>query len=75
MSEIKDGLLYTKEDEWLLVDGDSASIGVTDYAQDSLSDIVYLELPSEGDNFDAEDTFRRRRICKSGSGFVYAHQW
>ncbi|PIE80569.1 MAG: glycine cleavage system protein H [Chloroflexi bacterium] len=57
MSEIKNGLLYTKEDEWLLVEGDSATVGVTDYAQDSLSDIVYLELPSEGDSFDAEDTF------------------
>jgi glycine cleavage system H protein len=57
MSEIKDGLLYTKEDEWILVEGDTATIGVTDYAQDSLSDIVYLELPSEGDTFDAEDTF------------------
>jgi glycine cleavage system H protein len=57
MSEIKDGLLYTKDDEWVLVEGDAATIGITDYAQDSLSDIVYLELPSEGDSFDAEDTF------------------
>jgi glycine cleavage system H protein len=57
MSEIKDGLLYTQDDEWVLVDGDSATVGVTDYAQDSLSDIVYLELPSEGDSFDAGDTF------------------
>ena len=57
MSEIKDGLLYTNDDEWVLVAGDIATVGVTDYAQDSLSDIVYLELPSEGDSFDAEDTF------------------
>ena len=57
MSEIKDGLLYTKDDEWVLVEGDIATIGVTDYAQDSLSDIVYLELPSEGYSFDAEDAF------------------
>jgi len=57
MSEIKDGLLYTKEDEWILVADGIATIGVTDYAQNSLSDIVYLELPSEGDSFDAEDTF------------------
>lgn len=57
MSEIKDGLLYTNDDEWVLVDGDSATIGVTDYAQDSLSDIVYLELPSVGDSFEAGDTF------------------
>ncbi|MFO7679054.1 MAG: glycine cleavage system protein GcvH [Chloroflexota bacterium] len=57
MSEIKDGLLYTKDDEWVLVEGDSATIGVTDYAQDSLSDIVYLELPGVGDSFDAGDAF------------------
>jgi glycine cleavage system H protein len=57
MSEIKDGLLYTKDDEWVLVEGDSATIGISDYAQDSLSDIVYLELPAVGDSFDAGDTF------------------
>ena len=57
MSEIKDGLLYTKEDEWLKVDGDEATVGVTDYAQDALSDIVYLELPNEGDFFGIGETF------------------
>jgi glycine cleavage system H protein len=57
MSEIKDGLLYTKEDEWLKVEGDEATVGVTDYAQDALSDIVYLELPNEGDFFGIGETF------------------
>jgi glycine cleavage system H protein len=57
MSEIKDGLLYTKEDEWLKVDGDEATVGITDYAQDALSDIVYLELPNEGDFFGIGETF------------------
>lgn len=57
MSDVKDDLYYTKEDEWIAVDGNTATIGITDYAQDSLSDIVYLELPDEGDSFDAEDTF------------------
>jgi len=57
MSTVKDGLLYTKEDEWLAVDGDTGTVGVTDYAQDSLSDIVYLELPSVGDSFAAGETF------------------
>jgi glycine cleavage system H protein len=57
MSEIKDGLFYTKDDEWVLVDGDSVTVGITDHAQDSLSDIVYLELPGVGDSFDAGDTF------------------
>ena len=51
------GLLYTKEDEWVKVEGDEATVGVTDHAQDALSDIVYLELPDVGDSFGMGDTF------------------
>ncbi|MCB8945566.1 MAG: glycine cleavage system protein GcvH [Ardenticatenaceae bacterium] len=57
MSNIPADLKYTKEDEWVRVEGDEATIGITDHAQDSLSDIVFLELPSEGDSFAAGDTF------------------
>lgn len=57
MSNIPGDLLYTKEDEWVRVDGDTAVIGITDYAQDSLSDIVFIELPEEGDSFGADDIF------------------
>ena len=42
------GLLYSKEHEWLKVDGDTATVGITDYAQNSLGDIVYVELPRVG---------------------------
>lgn len=41
-------LLYSKEHEWVELDGDSATIGVTDYAQNALGDIVYVELPKVG---------------------------
>jgi glycine cleavage system H protein len=41
-------LLYSKEHEWARLDGDSATIGVTDYAQNALGDIVYVELPKVG---------------------------
>lgn len=41
-------LRYTKEHEWVRLEGNIATIGITDYAQDSLGDVVYLELPSEG---------------------------
>ncbi len=41
-------LLYSKEHEWVKIDGDSATIGITDYAQNSLGDIVYVELPRVG---------------------------
>lgn len=50
-------LLYTKEDEWIRVEGDEGVIGITDYAQDSLSDIVYVELPGEGETLNAGDSF------------------
>jgi glycine cleavage system H protein len=42
------GLLYSKEHEWVKVDGDVATVGITQYAQDSLGDIVYVELPKTG---------------------------
>jgi glycine cleavage system H protein len=42
------GLLYSKEHEWVKVDGDVATVGITDYAQSSLGDIVYVELPRAG---------------------------
>ncbi len=41
-------LLFSKEHEWVKVDGDSATIGITDYAQSALGDIVYVELPKVG---------------------------
>jgi len=41
-------LKYTKEHEWVKVEGDGVTVGITDYAQDSLGDVVYVELPQEG---------------------------
>jgi glycine cleavage system H protein len=57
MSNIPGDLLYTKEDEWVRVDGDEAVVGITDYAQDSLSDIVFVELPEAGDAFKTNEVF------------------
>lgn len=45
-------LLYSKEHEWVRVDGDHATVGITDYAQNSLGDIVYVELPRVGKQID-----------------------
>ena len=45
-------LLYSKEHEWVKVDGDTATVGITDYAQNSLGDIVYVELPRVGKQID-----------------------
>ena len=48
MSEIPDGLLYTTEHEWIRVEGERGTIGITDYAQGELGDIVFAELPEPG---------------------------
>lgn len=48
---------YTKEHEWLDVNGAAGSIGITDYAQDSLGDIVFVDLPKVGDAIEAGKTF------------------
>ena len=48
MSEVPDGLYYTKEHEWLKVEGEEVTIGITDHAQNALTDIVYIELPEPG---------------------------
>lgn len=57
MTKIENDLLYTDDDEWLRVEGDEATVGITDYAQDSLSDIVYLELPDSGESLEEGDSF------------------
>ncbi len=41
--------VYSKEHEWVVVDGDVATIGISDFAQDQLGEVVYVDLPSEGD--------------------------
>lgn len=46
--EIREGLYYSKDHEWVRIEGDRAYIGITDYAQDSLGSIVYVEIPKEG---------------------------
>jgi glycine cleavage system H protein len=46
--EIRDGLKYTKEHEWVKLEGDVATMGITDYAQKELGDVVFVELPEAG---------------------------
>ncbi len=51
--QVPDDLHYTKDHEWARVDGDVATVGITDYAQTQLGDIVYVELPQAGDEVTA----------------------
>ena len=50
-------LKYTKEHEWIKVEGNIATVGITDYAQDSLGDVVYVELPQEGASVTKNEPF------------------
>ena len=65
--EIKPELKYTKDHEWILIDGDSATIGITDYAQGELGDIVYVEIESLGEQLDKEEIFGSVEAVKTVS--------
>ena len=54
---VPEELQYTKSHEWVRTEGDTATIGITDHAQDELGDVVFVELPEVGTTFDAGDSF------------------
>ena len=55
--EFREGLLYSEDHEWVLVEGDVALVGITDYAQNELGDLVFVNLPEEGDEMVAGEAF------------------
>ncbi|ETW96513.1 MAG: glycine cleavage system protein H [Candidatus Entotheonella factor] len=55
--ELPEGLKYTKEHEWARIEGDRVIVGITDYAQEELGDVVFVELPEPGTAVAAEGTF------------------
>jgi glycine cleavage system H protein len=57
MSHIPENLRYSKDHEWVSVEGEIATIGITDYAQSSLGDVVYVDFPRVGDKFAAHEAF------------------
>ena len=57
MANVPEGLYYSKDHEWLRVEGETGTVGITDHAQQSLGDVVYVELPKTGETFAAHDTF------------------
>ena len=67
MSEIKKGLLYSKDHEWVLLQGSKAYIGITDYAQHSLGDIVFAEGEPVGTEVSAGDTIGVIESVKAAS--------
>lgn len=64
---IPENLKYSKEHEWIAVDGDTVTIGITDYAQGELGDVVYVELPGVGDMFENQEAFGTIEAVKAVS--------
>jgi len=64
------GLKYTNDHEWLKVDGDIAIIGITDFAQGELGDIVYVEVETEGESLGSEEVFGTIEAVKTVSDMM-----
>ncbi len=69
--DFPEGLKYTEDHEWVLVENDIATIGITDFAQDQLGDVVFVELPEVGDTVEVGKTFGVVESVKAVSD-VYA---
>jgi len=65
--EFPENLKYTKDHEWVRVEGDIAFVGITDYAQGELGDIVYVEVETEGESLDKEEVFGTIEAVKTVS--------
>ncbi|HVG29735.1 MAG TPA: glycine cleavage system protein GcvH [Pyrinomonadaceae bacterium] len=67
MANIPEDLHYSKDHEWIRVEGDVGTVGITDHAQHSLGDVVYVELPKVGDKFMAHESFGNVESVKAVS--------
>ncbi len=63
-------LLYTKDHEWVKIKGDTATVGITDFAQGELGDIVYVEIETLGETFSAEEVFGSVEAVKTVSDLM-----
>ena len=64
---LPDDLHYTKDHEWVRIEGDTAYVGISDYAQDQLGDIVFVEMPEVGDEFSQGEEFGALESVKAVS--------
>lgn len=70
MSKIVEGLLYSESHEWVMVDGNVAIIGVSDFAQSEMGDITYVEMPDVDDELAAGDDFGALESVKTSSELI-----
>ena len=67
---IPSDLKYTKDHEWIRIEGDAATVGITDFAQGELGDIVYIEIETEGESLASGDVFGTVEAVKTVSDLV-----
>ncbi|MDN4753741.1 glycine cleavage system protein GcvH [Porphyromonadaceae bacterium W3.11] len=65
-----ENLKYTRDHEWLLIEGDKVTIGITDFAQSELGEIVYVDVDTEGEEIDAESAFGSIEAVKTVSDLI-----
>ncbi|MBO8483101.1 MAG: glycine cleavage system protein GcvH [Bacteroidetes bacterium] len=70
MSKTIEGLYYSQSHEWVKVEGNTAFVGITDYAQSALGSVVYVDMPQEDDHVDAEMEFGAVESVKAASDLV-----
>ncbi|MDE6812046.1 MAG: glycine cleavage system protein GcvH [Muribaculaceae bacterium] len=70
MSKILDDLRYADSHEWVKLEGDIATVGITDYAQHALGSIVYVDMPEEGDEVTAGEEFGAVESVKAASDLI-----
>ncbi len=68
--EVPEGLHYTKEYEWVKIEGDKARVGITDFAQKQLREIVYVELPGQGDTIKQNEPYGTVESVKAVSDLI-----
>lgn len=69
-NKVVEGLYYSKTHEWVKVEGDVALIGISDYAQHHLGDVVFVDLPNVGDSFYKDETFGAVESVKAASDIM-----
>ena len=70
MMNIPENLKYTKDHEWVRVEGESGVVGITDFAQKELGDIVYVDVDTEGDTIEQEEVFGSVEAVKTVSDLM-----
>ena len=70
MMNVPENLKYTKDHEWVRVEGESVVVGITDFAQKELGDIVYVDVDTEGDTIEKEEVFGSVEAVKTVSDLM-----